>query len=38
MKRWLKLAVDDPLPMMLAPGAIAMLRYVLLVGSEGAKG
>jgi hypothetical protein len=31
VKRWLKLPVDDPLPMMLSPGALAMLRYVLLV-------
>lgn len=30
VKRWLKLPVDDPLPMMLSPGALAMLRYVLL--------
>jgi hypothetical protein len=31
VKRWLKLPVDDPLPMMLSPGALAMLRYVLLL-------
>ena len=29
IKRWLKLSVDADLPMMLPPGAIAMLRYVL---------
>jgi hypothetical protein len=28
-KRWLSLSVDDPLRMMLAPGAIAVLRYVI---------
>lgn len=28
-KRWLKLSVDDPLPIMFSPGAISMLRYVL---------
>jgi len=31
VKRWLKLPVDDPLPMMLSPGALVMLRYVLLL-------
>jgi hypothetical protein len=28
VKRWLGLAVDFPLQMMLSPGAIAVLRYV----------
>ncbi len=27
MKRWLDLSIDFPLPMILAPGAIAVLRY-----------
>ncbi len=28
LKRWLGFSVDFPLPMMLGPGAIAVLRYV----------
>lgn len=30
MKRWLGLPIDEHLPMVLAPGAIAVLTYVLL--------
>ena len=28
VKRWLRYPLDDPLPMMLSPGAIAILRHV----------
>ena len=29
VKRWLALSIDFPLQMMLAPGAVAILRYVI---------
>lgn len=36
VKRWLKYPLDNPLPMMLSPGAIGILRYLLafLVGIQ----
>lgn len=37
VKRWLKYPLDNPLPMMLSPGAIGILRYVVLVPVRGRK-